>query len=52
MITLYTKNTRNITSLLYGFHNYREIKVSRKKKKNCAHSIETKSIDRTIHLKM
>jgi hypothetical protein len=30
MITLYKKNTRNITSLLYGFHDCREIKICRK----------------------
>ena len=30
MITLYKKNTRNITSLLYGFHDCREIKIYRK----------------------
>ena len=30
MIMLYKKNTPNITSLLYGFHDCREIKVSRK----------------------
>jgi hypothetical protein len=30
MITLYKKNTRNITSLLYEFHDCREIKICRK----------------------
>ena len=30
MITLYKNNTRNITSLLNGFHDCREIKISRK----------------------
>ena len=30
MITLYKKNTLNITSLLYRFHDCREIKISRK----------------------
>ena len=30
MITLYKKNMCNITSLLYGFHDCREIKISQK----------------------
>ena len=30
MIMLYKKNMRNITSLLYGFHDCREIKICRK----------------------
>ena len=30
MITLYKKNTPNITTLLYRFHDCREIKISRK----------------------
>ena len=30
MITLYKKITHNITTLLYGFHDCREIKISRK----------------------
>ena len=39
MITLYKKNMRNITTLLYRFHDCREIKISRTiVKKNCDQS--------------
>ena len=43
MITLYKKNTRNITSLLYGFHDCREIKICREISK------EFFAIDRFLH---
>ena len=43
MITLYKKNTCNITSLLYGFHDCREINICREISK------EFFAIDRILH---